>query len=105
MRTPILVITGPSGVGKGTLIKGLLERVPGLELAVSATTRKPREGEVNGVDYHFLSEADFDRRGGGGGVVGHARKPRKPPGGAEKRPSPPGRGGRAGDRGAGGGGG
>ena len=42
MSTPILVITGPSGVGKGTLIKGLLERVPGLQLAVSATTRKPR---------------------------------------------------------------
>ena len=42
MTTPILVITGPSGVGKGTLIKGLLERVPGLELAVSATTREPR---------------------------------------------------------------
>ena len=60
MTTPILVITGPSGVGKGTLIKGLLERVPGLELAVSATTRKPRDGEVNGVDYHFLSEPDFD---------------------------------------------
>ena len=45
MSTPILVITGPSGVGKGTLIKGLLERVPGLELAVSATTRKPRASE------------------------------------------------------------
>ena len=72
MTTPILVITGPSGVGKGTLIKGLLERVPGLELAVSATTRKPREGEVNGVDYHFLSEADFDRRVAAGEFVEHA---------------------------------
>ena len=72
MTTPILVITGPSGVGKGTLIKGLLERVPGLELAVSATTRKPREGEVNGVDYHFLSEADFDRRVAVGEFVEHA---------------------------------
>jgi guanylate kinase len=72
MTTPILVITGPSGVGKGTLIKGLLERVPGLELAVSATTRKPREGEVNGVDYHFLSEADFDRRAAAGEFVEHA---------------------------------
>ena len=49
-------------MGKGTLIKGLLERVPGLQLAVSATTRRPREGEVNGVDYHFLSADDFDRR-------------------------------------------
>jgi guanylate kinase len=72
VTTPILVITGPSGVGKGTLIRGLLERVPGLELAVSATTRKPREGEVNGVDYHFLSEEDFDRRVVGGEFVEHA---------------------------------
>jgi guanylate kinase len=72
MSTPILVITGPSGVGKGTLIKGLLERAPGLELAVSATTRKPRAGEVNGVDYHYLSEADFDRRVAAGEFVEHA---------------------------------
>ena len=50
---PILVITGPSGVGKGTLIKGLLERMEGLTLAVSATTRPPRPGEVDGRDYHF----------------------------------------------------
>jgi guanylate kinase len=56
-------------VGKGTLIKGLLERAPGLQLAVSATTRAPREGEVNGVDYHFLSEEDFDRRVGRGEFV------------------------------------
>jgi guanylate kinase len=72
VSTPILVITGPSGVGKGTLIKGLLERVPGLELAVSATTRKPRAGEVNGVDYHYLSEEDFDRRVAAGEFVEHA---------------------------------
>jgi guanylate kinase len=72
VTTPILVITGPSGVGKGTLIKGLLELMPGLELAVSATTRKPREGEVNGVDYHFLSEEDFDRRVAAGEFVEHA---------------------------------
>jgi guanylate kinase len=72
VSTPILVITGPSGVGKGTLIKGLLERVPGLELAVSATTRKPRSGEVNGVDYHYLSDDDFDRRVAAGEFVEHA---------------------------------
>jgi guanylate kinase len=59
-------------VGKGTLIKGLLERVPGLQLAVSATTRRPRAGEVNGVDYHFLSEEDFDRRVARGEFVEHA---------------------------------
>ena len=58
----VFVITGPSGVGKGTLIARLLERVPGLELSVSATTREPREGEVDGRDYHFLTPEEFDRR-------------------------------------------
>ena len=58
----VFVITGPSGVGKGTLIAELLERVPGLELSISATTRKPREGEVDGRDYHFLTPEEFDRR-------------------------------------------
>ncbi len=58
----VFVITGPSGVGKGTLIAKLLERVPGLELSVSATTRQPREGEVDGRDYHFLTAEEFDRR-------------------------------------------
>jgi guanylate kinase len=58
----VFVITGPSGVGKGTLIALLLERVPDLELSVSATTRQPREGEVEGRDYHFLTPEEFDRR-------------------------------------------
>lgn len=58
----VFVITGPSGVGKGTLISRLLERVPDLELSISATTREPRPGEVNGRDYHFLSREEFDRR-------------------------------------------
>ena len=58
----VFVITGPSGVGKGTLIAGLLERVPDLELSISATTRQPREGEVDGRDYHFLTPEEFDRR-------------------------------------------
>jgi guanylate kinase len=58
----VFVITGPSGVGKGTLIKRLLERVPGLELSVSATTRAPRAGEEDGRDYHFLSEEEFEDR-------------------------------------------
>lgn len=66
------MITGPSGVGKGTLIKGLLERMPGLQLAVSATTREPRAGEVNGRDYHFLSEVEFERRADAGEFVEHA---------------------------------
>jgi guanylate kinase len=68
----VFVITGPSGVGKGTLIRGLLDRVPELELSVSATTRKPRPGERDGVDYHFLSDAEFDRRLAEDGFVEHA---------------------------------
>ena len=66
------MITGPSGVGKGTLIRGLLERIPGLELSVSATTRRPRPGERDGVDYHFLSDAGFDERLAGGDFLEHA---------------------------------
>jgi guanylate kinase len=58
----VFVITGPSGVGKGTLIAELCRRVPGLELSVSATTREPRPGEEEGRDYHFLDRAEFDRR-------------------------------------------
>jgi guanylate kinase len=58
----VFVITGPSGVGKGTLISKLLTRVPGLELSVSATTRPPREGEEEGREYHFLSREEFERR-------------------------------------------
>ena len=58
----VFVITGPSGVGKGTLIKQLLERVPGLALSVSATTRAPRQGEEEGRDYHFLTEEQFQER-------------------------------------------
>ncbi len=58
----VFVITGPSGVGKGTLISKLLERVPDLELSVSATTREPRTGEIDGRDYHFLTPEEFDRR-------------------------------------------
>jgi guanylate kinase len=66
------VVTGPSGVGKGTLIRTLRERFPGLELSVSATTRPPRPGEQHGVDYHFLSADEFDRRLSGGDFVEHA---------------------------------
>jgi guanylate kinase len=59
---PVVVITGTSGAGKGTLVKGLLERVPELRLAVSATTRKQRPGEEDGVHYWFISDEEFDRR-------------------------------------------
>ena len=54
------MITGPSGVGKGTLIRGLRERLPELELSVSATTRPPRPGERDGLDYHFLTPEEFE---------------------------------------------
>jgi guanylate kinase len=68
----VLVITGPSGVGKGTLISKLLDRVPELELSVSATTRAPRDGEVDGRDYHFLDPAEFDRLVEEGAFLEHA---------------------------------
>ncbi|MGA2470803.1 MAG: guanylate kinase [Solirubrobacteraceae bacterium] len=68
----VYVITGPSGVGKGTLIAALRERRPELELSVSATTRAPRPGEADGVAYYFLSEAEFDRRLAAGEFVEHA---------------------------------
>ena len=66
------MITGPSGVGKGTLIRTLLDRLPELELSVSATTRRPRLGETHGVDYHFLDDGEFERRVGAGEFVEHA---------------------------------
>jgi guanylate kinase len=59
---PVFVITGQSGAGKGTLIKRLLESFPQLELAVSATTRARRPGEVDGVHYYFIGDEEFDRR-------------------------------------------
>ncbi|MFZ0041237.1 MAG: guanylate kinase [Solirubrobacteraceae bacterium] len=68
----VFVITGPSGVGKGTLIRGLRERLPELELSVSATTREPRAGETDGVEYHFLSPEEFERRVQEGDFVEHA---------------------------------
>jgi guanylate kinase len=61
-RPPVFVITGTSGEGKSTLAKLLLERVPELALAVSATTRKRRPGEEDGREYYFVSREEFDRR-------------------------------------------
>jgi guanylate kinase len=59
---PVFVITGTSGAGKGTLVKELLQRVPELELAVSATTREQRPGEKDGREYWFLSHEEFANR-------------------------------------------
>ena len=56
----LLVVSGPSGVGKGTLMKLLLEKNPNLRLSVSATTRSPRPGEVDGESYFFLTRLQFD---------------------------------------------
>jgi guanylate kinase len=55
-------VSGPSGAGKGTLIERILPRFPGLRVAVSATTRRRRPGEADGVDYHFLAPHEFERR-------------------------------------------
>jgi guanylate kinase len=55
----VLVVTGPSGAGKGTLIRELVQRVPEIEATVSATTRERRQGEENGREYWFLSDNDF----------------------------------------------
>jgi guanylate kinase len=68
----VFVITGPSGVGKGTLIEQLLDRVPDLELSTSATTREPRPGEEDGREYHFLSPEEFRRRIEAGDFLEHA---------------------------------
>jgi guanylate kinase len=68
----VLVITGPSGVGKGTLIQALCRQLPGLRLSVSATTRGPRSGEQHGRDYHFLSRQEFDDRVEAGHFLEHA---------------------------------
>lgn len=58
----LYIFTGPSGAGKGTVLRELFARVPELYLSVSATTRAPREGEQEGVHYYFLSEAAFERK-------------------------------------------
>lgn len=68
----VFVITGPSGVGKGTMISYLRERMPELELSVSATTRPPRAGESDGRDYHFLEPGRFHERIDAGDFLEHA---------------------------------
>lgn len=61
MTADVTVISGPSGVGKGTVVRALADAHPHVWVSVSATTRPPRPGERDGVDYHFVSEAEFDR--------------------------------------------
>lgn len=57
----VVVLSGPSAVGKSTLVRCLRERIPDLVFSVSATTRAPRPGEVDGVDYHFVTPARFQQ--------------------------------------------
>jgi guanylate kinase len=61
-RGHLFVLAGPSGVGKGTVVRRLQELVPDLELSVSSTTRAPRPGETDGVEYRFESNEEFDRQ-------------------------------------------
>ena len=60
-RGKLIVVSGPSGAGKSTLIRAAREAIPELAYSVSATTRKPREGEVDGRDYVFLSREEFEK--------------------------------------------
>ena len=60
MRNILVVLSGPSGVGKGTIAKEIIRRRADMTLSVSCTTRAPRPGEVNGVSYHFVTDEKFD---------------------------------------------
>lgn len=71
-RGLIFVVSGPSGVGKSTLIRGLMETVPHIGFSVSATTRMPRDGEVDGKDYYFKTTEDFQRLVDEGAFLEHA---------------------------------
>ena len=73
MTGRLFVVSGPSGVGKGTVIAETLRRAPELELATSATTRPRRPDETDGREYHFLSEPEFERRVGEGDFLEHVR--------------------------------
>lgn len=66
---PLVVVAGPSGVGKSTIVREALARDPHIWLSVSVTTRKPRPGETNGVDYTFVSDAEFDDLIASGGLL------------------------------------
>lgn len=68
----LTVLSGPSGVGKSTVVAELRSRSPEIWISVSATTRKPRPGELNGREYHFVDEAEFDRMAAAGELLEYA---------------------------------
>lgn len=72
-RGLLLVLSSPSGAGKTTLSRRLLAEDGAIRMSVSVTTRAPRPGEVDGKDYHFIDEADFNRRAGAGELIEYAR--------------------------------
>lgn len=69
----LVVISGPSGVGKGTIVSRLLQQNPRFALSVSCTTRSPREGEINGVNYFFVTEEKFSEMVKEGGFLEYSR--------------------------------
>ncbi len=71
--TALVILAGPAGVGKSTLCDRMVAEIPGFERVITATTRAPRPNEVNGRDYHFLSEEEFDRRLAAGDFLEWAR--------------------------------
>jgi guanylate kinase len=65
----VIVVSAPSGAGKSTVLQRVLSELPGLRFSVSHTTRPPREGEEDGRDYHFVTEAAFEEHRAGGGFL------------------------------------
>ncbi len=72
MTRRLTVLSGPSGVGKGTVVAHIRRHHPQVWLSVSVTTRPPRPGETDGVEYHFIDDAEFDRLVAGGKLLEHA---------------------------------
>lgn len=72
MKGSLFVLSGPSGAGKGTLRKRMFQRVSGIRFSISCTTREPRDGEQEGIDYRFITTEDFLSRLGKGDFLEHA---------------------------------